>query len=968
MSIFHRVRCMRYLKAITIVLLVILIADSALLTLTRAPAFASSTAAISASNTTNIMNSTCTSLKMAPLNPDFLKYMNGTKAGTYSYQTASGNFLGNIPAPVNLSYMKGIQLNFTQGQASYPSSYDLRNTGKVTSVKDQGPIGTCWAFATYGSLESYLLPLQTWDFSENNLKNTHGFDWPYYAGGNEFISTAYLTRWGGPINEAADPYDPYSGVSPPNLPIQKHVQDVLFIPDRAGPLDNDNIKAAIATYGGIYSGLSWSDACYDSAHSTFYNPGTVTENHAITLVGWDDNFDWHLFNPPSGQRPPANGAFIAKNSWGTSFGDDGYFYISYYDNTIGTDNTLFTAEPLSDYTGEYQYDRFGWIEGLGYTSTTGWSANIFTATSNDLLSAVSFYTVMPGTQYDVYVYTDPNSGPINTGGYAGRKTGTMEIPGYHTIALDSIIPISAGHRFSAVVKVTTPGYNYPIALQDRVAGYTSSATGFPGVSFISPNGASWQDVTLSYPNAVACIKAFTSNNAIPMVTSVSPASGAVNVPVTTLVKATFNKAMNASTINSSTFLLYSGGSPLAGSVVYYPANLTAVFTPALLLLSSTSYTVNVTAGVMDTVGNNMAADRVWSFTTMYDPHPNANYVSDTIPSSLVIGSPYSVNVTMRNTGNLNWTAADNFRLGGIGDASGDAAKFGPLRVNIAPGIVVHPGERYTFIFTMTAPGTAGTYHPSYRMVWEGHQWFGDTLTKTVTVATVTPNAVYVSDTVPPGMLTGIKYNVSITMRNTGGVNWTAADLFRLGAIGDAAGDAGKFGPLRINIAPGIVVHPGESYTFNFTMTAPNTAATYHPAYRMVWDGHQWFGDTVTKTIVVSVAVPNAAFVSDTIPISMARGGSYPVSITMRNSGNANWTAADNFRLGGVGDASGDAGKFGVLRVSISPGIVVQPGQSYTFSFTMTAPGTAGTYHPAYRMVWDGHQWFGETDTKTISVT
>ena len=59
---------------------------------------------------------------------------------------------------------------------SLPSYYDLRDEGRVTPVGDQQQCGCCWAFATYASQESYLRPGETLDFSENNLKNLHGFD------------------------------------------------------------------------------------------------------------------------------------------------------------------------------------------------------------------------------------------------------------------------------------------------------------------------------------------------------------------------------------------------------------------------------------------------------------------------------------------------------------------------------------------------------------------------------------------------------------------------------------------------------------------------------------------------------------------------------------------------------------------------------------------------------------------------
>ena len=103
-----------------------------------------------------------------------------------------------------------------------PPSYDLRTAGKLPPVRDQSPYGTCWTFATYGSLESCLLPGESWDFSENNLAWFSGFDWdPYEGGGNYWMSTAYLARWDGPIREADDPYGSKTHPNPATLRITK---------------------------------------------------------------------------------------------------------------------------------------------------------------------------------------------------------------------------------------------------------------------------------------------------------------------------------------------------------------------------------------------------------------------------------------------------------------------------------------------------------------------------------------------------------------------------------------------------------------------------------------------------------------------------------------------------------------------------------------------------------------------------
>lgn len=151
-------------------------------------------------------------LRLSPENPNFLQYQ--IEGAVQLKTTAEGYSLGYIPGPLDLSYMKGTKVPWRSKVVGFPSQYDLRSLGKLTSVKDQGQCGSCWAFATYGSLESNLLPSESLDFSENHLKNTHGFDWGYCDGGNAYISTAYLARWSGPVYESDDPYDPYSGISP----------------------------------------------------------------------------------------------------------------------------------------------------------------------------------------------------------------------------------------------------------------------------------------------------------------------------------------------------------------------------------------------------------------------------------------------------------------------------------------------------------------------------------------------------------------------------------------------------------------------------------------------------------------------------------------------------------------------------------------------------------------------------------
>ena len=462
-------------------------------------------------------------LVSAPLNPEFVAYMEGLQKERVMAPGAAyeGYGLGLVPSPLNLDYLAGINI-FGVPQAAdmaeaplrlgLPVSYDLRTQGKLTPVRDQSTGNTCWAFATYGSMESNLLPGETNDFSENHMKNTHGFDWGYDYGGNGDMATAYLARWSGPVNEADDPYNAGSGVSPSGLSPRKHVQGVIYIPPRTSSSDNDNLKNAVMSAGAVYTTMYWEPGYYNAPN--YYYNGTSNSNHAVAIVGWDDNYDKANF--PS--APPGNGAFIIRNSWGASFGDEGYFYISYYDTQLAySKNYLFNnTEPVTNYSHIYQYDPLGWISSTGYGSETGWFANIFTAQASERLTAVSFYNPSVNSPYEVYIYTGVTAGVPRSGTLAATETGTIQYPGYTTIDLSSPVYVASGERFSIVVKLTTPGTNFPISLEHKSPGYSSSATASAGQSFISTDGSSWSDLTTEteHENDNVCLKGFTKSSTL----------------------------------------------------------------------------------------------------------------------------------------------------------------------------------------------------------------------------------------------------------------------------------------------------------------------------------------------------------------------------------------------------------------------------------------------------------------------
>lgn len=440
----------------------------------------------------------------APMSPRFLQYMQNSLAGRTPLQTEEGHRLGYIPPPFELPVPEKTARIQSDPLQPLPESFDLRVQGRVTSVKDQGNCGSCWAFATHGAMESLLLPGETWNFSENHLKNTHGYDWTCCDGGNHLMALAYLARWSGPVNESDDPYS-YSCESPSGLTVLKHMQDAHLIPYRADPLDNDSIKRAVMEYGAVFTSMYWSSEYYKPSTYAYYFPGGAYGNHAICIVGWDDNFPASRFSIV----PPGNGAFIMKNSWGTGWGQNGYFYISYYDTRAFVDSMCFDqVDAPTNYDWAHAHDWLGWTSSCGYYADTAWFANIFISQVAERLQAVGFYTAVPNSEYEIQIHRSPTSGPINSAGPVHVQSGIHEKAGYRTVVLSSPVTLLQGERFSVVVKLTTPGYEYPIPMEAPYYNYSSQAEAVPGQSFVSDAGISWVDMTSAFANTNVCVRAY----------------------------------------------------------------------------------------------------------------------------------------------------------------------------------------------------------------------------------------------------------------------------------------------------------------------------------------------------------------------------------------------------------------------------------------------------------------------------
>lgn len=439
-----------------------------------------------------------------------------------------------------------IKSNFSSIE-NIPSKYDLRELGQVSPVKNQGDGGNCWAFSTLAALESSILKATnvTYDLSEDNMKNlmsfysSYGWAMETNDGGYDRMGIGYLTGWLGPVNESDDPYDGKSILSP-LLTSFIHVQNIVFL-TRDNYTDNNAIKKAVMEYGAVSTSLYWSGSYLKGKN--YYYKSTEGANHAVVIVGWDDDYDKSNFK----NTPKGNGAWIIKNSHGLSSGDDGYVYVSYYDTVFAQPGRYVSyAFVLNDsikYDKIYQYDVQGRTDFFLNATSTVWYKTKFNSTSDEYLAGVSTY-FQKETSWDLLIYVNDVLKLTKSG---------KSSPSYSTIDLGEFISLKKGDTFEIVFKITVDGdagvpISEPISLNQET--FTED------ISFISYDGKNWvdfYDLEGTYPDhiyysQVACIKAFTVFDEVNTTVSLELSDSVNPTEITATVKNCYGYPVDVGTV------------------------------------------------------------------------------------------------------------------------------------------------------------------------------------------------------------------------------------------------------------------------------------------------------------------------------------------------------------------------------------------------------------------------------------
>lgn len=208
-----------------------------------------------------------------------------------------------------------------------PSYFNWCDQGGCTPIKNQGSCGSCWAFATVGPLESNIKIKDgvTVDLSEQWLVSCNREGWGCSGGWWAHDYHQWKTDPCGGTGAVLEANFPYTATDAPcNCPYPHDylIQDWNYVTTDYEVPPVNLMKQAIMDYGPISVAVCVNSAFQAYTGGVFSGPSCSSINHGVVLVGWDDS-------------QGTNGIWFLRNSWGPSWGEQGYMRIAYGVSYVG---------------------------------------------------------------------------------------------------------------------------------------------------------------------------------------------------------------------------------------------------------------------------------------------------------------------------------------------------------------------------------------------------------------------------------------------------------------------------------------------------------------------------------------------------------------------------------------------------------------------------------------------------------
>ncbi|MBD3258033.1 hypothetical protein GF377_06335, partial [candidate division GN15 bacterium] len=283
---------------------------------------------------------------------------------------------GFVPPALDRVHLTG-RTGASASAMAPPTYFDWRDSGIVTPIRNQGPCGACFAFATLANIEAQVARNGGGlvNYSENHAKQCswEGLNWPGAScdSGNNYYSMCNLFSRDGTVLESCDPYVTIDDVCDSSCVRYKQITDWRVLSGNAIPA-SDDLKAAVLEHGPIYTtiyaggtgDMAWYStfSAYNGSSVLHYDDLTNQPNHAVVIIGWDD----------TASHAGGTGAWLVRNSWGNSWGgsfggsEAGYLKIAYGSANIGKWSSV--AAAVDDFDGDvevYSHDEAGWTSDFG---------------------------------------------------------------------------------------------------------------------------------------------------------------------------------------------------------------------------------------------------------------------------------------------------------------------------------------------------------------------------------------------------------------------------------------------------------------------------------------------------------------------------------------------------------------------------------------------------------------------------